>query len=105
MSLGLSGVFGFTQIRPGGHWVHTGSLGSLGFALGADGFIRSRWVHWRSPWGSLDSLAFALGVVGCTQIRPECCWVHAASSGSLGFALGVVGFIRDRWVPSGSPWV
>ena len=82
-------------------------LGSLGFALGVDGFIRSRWVHSGSRWGSFSSS----GVVVFTRVRPggrwvrsRCHWVHAPSLGSLGFALRVVGFIRDRWVHSDSPF-
>ena len=63
-SLGSSGVFGFTRIRPGGRWVHPGSLDSLGFALGVLAFIRGCWVQSGSRLGSLCSL----GVVGFTRV-------------------------------------
>ena len=45
VSLGSSGVVGFTQGRPGGGWVHQWSFGSLKFALRVVRFNRGRWVH------------------------------------------------------------
>ena len=84
-SLGSSGFVHFTRVRPGGSWVHPGSLGLLEFALGVVGFTQGRSVHSGSPWGSLvhpgtlGSLGFALGavgVVGLTQVRPGNLWVH-----------------------------
>ena len=58
MLLDSCGVVGFTRVRPGGSWVHPGSLGQQG-------------SHWcRSvEQGSMGSLAFALGVVGFIQRR------------------------------------
>ena len=55
VSLGSSGVFGFTRVRPRGRWVHPGSFGSLGCALGVVCFIRDRWVHSGAPRGSVGS--------------------------------------------------
>ena len=71
---------------PWGHWVHSGSLGSFGCALGVVGFLLV-------PWWSLGSF----GVVG---LAPWGRWDHTGSLGSFGCALGVVGFIRGRWVHS-----
>ena len=45
VSLGSSGLTGFTRIRPGVLSVYSGSLGSLWIAMGVVGFIRGRWVH------------------------------------------------------------
>ena len=67
------------RVRPGYRLVHSGSLGSLGCALGVVGFFLGRWIHSSVTWESLGSL----GVVGCV--------------------LGVVGFIRGRWVHIGAP--
>ena len=59
----------FTRVRAGGCWIHSGSLGSLGFALGALGsseIVGFTWVraggHWVLP-GSFDSLGFTQEVV------------------------------------------
>ena len=75
VSLGSSGVVGFTRVRPGVRWVHLQSFGSLAFALEVVGFTRRRpegrwvhaggWVHSGSPWGSFGSF----GVVEFTRIR------------------------------------
>ena len=95
-------------------WVHPGSLGSLGFAMGVVGFIGGFWVQWCSPCGSLGS-SWVVGftrvrpgdcwvhmvVVRFTQVRPGGSWVHAGSLGSLGFALGVVGLIIELTQPPG----
>ena len=46
---GLSGSFritGFIGVRPGNRWIRSGSLGSLGCALGVVGFVRGLSVHW-----------------------------------------------------------
>ena len=80
-------------------WVHPGSLGSLGFALGVVGFIRGHWVDEGAPWRSFSSS----GVVVFTRVRPGCRWVHSVSLDSLGFGLGVVGFMRGRSFHDGSP--
>ena len=106
-SLGSSRIDEFIRVRPWGHWgrwfhsgtswghwVHPGSMDSLGFSLELVGFILSRWVDSGSPLGSS-------GVVGFTRLRHWGRWVHPET---LGFALGYVWFIRDRWVHSGSPW-
>ena len=74
-------VVGFTRVRPGGRWVHPGSLGSLRCALIIVGFIRGRLVHSGSPWGSLGSS----GLV----------WFARERSGGVGF-MRVVEFIRGR---------
>ena len=66
-------------------WVHPGSLGSFGFALGVVGFIRGHWVDEGAPWGSFSSF----GLVVFTRVRPGGRWVHSVSLDSLGFALGV----------------
>ena len=100
-SIGIAlGVVGFSLVRPGCSWVHPGSLCSLGFALGIVG------VHLGSHCVSLGSS----GVFGFTRVRRRGRWVHSGSlrgsfcsCGVVGLDLGVVGFIRDRWVPAGSP--
>ena len=81
---GSLGVDGFVVVRLGGLRYHSGSLGSLGYALGVVGFVRGRWVHfhWGAPWGSCGSFGF----------------IGAWSLGKMGYALEVVGFIR------GTPW-
>ena len=38
VSLGSSGIVGFSQVHPVGRWVRDGSLGSLVCALGVVGF-------------------------------------------------------------------
>ena len=112
-SLGSSGVVrftqvraggvGFTSVRAGGRWVHPGSLGSVGFALGVVGFIRGRWIPSGSPWGSFGSLGGRwVQVVGFTWLLSVGRCVHPWSFRSLGFSLGVVGYIRGRWIYSGS---
>ena len=95
--LGVVEVVGFTLVRPEGHWVHPGSLGShTGAPWRSLRVTRvcpgSRWGH----TGSLGLLGFAMAVVGFIRVRP--------GSRSLGFVLGVVGFIRCRWVHSVSHW-
>ena len=80
-------------VHSGSRWGSlTGSLGSLMFALGVEGFIRGRWVH---SWGSLGSS----GAVGFTKVRTVRRRVHP---GLLGLALGGVAFLRGRWFNSGS---
>ena len=46
-----SGVVGLTLFLHWCRWVHPGSLGSLGFALGVFGFIRVPWIHSGAPLG------------------------------------------------------
>ena len=92
--MGSSRVVQFTQVRPGGRWVHPRSLCLLGFALVVDGFIRSHWVDCSSRSGSLGTLGFALWLVGFIRDR----WVHKVRT-------EVVRFNWDRWVHSRSPWV
>ena len=38
-SLCSSGVIGFSRVRPRGRWVHPGSLGYLGFDMGSSGVV------------------------------------------------------------------
>ena len=85
--MGLSRGVRFTRIRLRGGRVHPGSFGSLGFALGVIGFIRSRWVHSGSPLWSWGPFA----VVGFTVVRTGGRWVHPGWLGSLGFALVLLG--------------
>ena len=90
-SLGSSGVFEFTRVRPGGRWVHPGTLGAFGFALGGVCFIWGRWVHSGAPWSSLSSS----WLLGFTRVRPGDRWILSR-------------FTRvrqgGRWVYWGSPW-
>ena len=117
VSLGVVGSTG------AGHWgrrVHSGSFGSLEFALGVVGYIRGR--RWCAlgvivgPWflegapcgrrvhsGSLGSLEFALGVVVCVGFTRMCPGSCRGSFGSRGCAKGVVRFIRDRLVHASAP--
>ena len=76
-SLGSSEVVEFTQLHPGGRWVHLWSLASLECALRALG---------------------SSGIVRFTRVRPVFRWVHPGSFDSLKCTLGVVGFILGRWV-------
>ena len=70
-SSGSFGVAGFIGVRHRGLRVLSGSLGSLGCALGVMGFDQVRGVHRGAPLGSLGSL-------GYIAVRPGC------RSGSLG---------------------
>ena len=45
-------IVGFISVRTGCRWVYSGSLGSLGCAMGVVGFSRGRWVRSGAPWGS-----------------------------------------------------
>ena len=88
-------------MRPGGRWVHAGSLSSLGCALWIVGFIRGRCVHlfgdrWVHSW-SLGSHMCALGALGscgvvrCTGVPHAGRGVHSGVHGeSLGSSLDVV---------------
>ena len=87
----------FTRVRSGLHRVHSGSLGSLGCALG------TVWFN-RVLLGSLRCALAVVGVVGFTQKRPGGRRVHLGCLVSCVRALGVLGFIRGRWVHAGSPW-
>ena len=80
-------------MSPMGHWVHPGSLGSLGCALVVVGFV---WGHSCAPWVSLDSF----GIVRFTRVRPAGRWFHPESWGSLLCAQCVVEFVRGHWVLS-----
>ena len=107
----------FNQVRHGCRRVHSGSLGTIEFALGVVGFIlghcvhalcalgfvgfiQGRWVHAGAPWGASGSF----GIVGFTRVHPGGRQVYSECLGSRGCAMGGVGFIRDRWVHSGAPW-
>ena len=94
MPSGLSGMTGFTWVRPWGRRVHPRWLGSLECALGVVGFIRVRWVHWSASWVSPGSSR----VDGFTGVRPRGHPVHTWVNGFAGVSLGVVGSFRDRWV-------
>ena len=112
--MGSCAVVVFTWVRPGGRWIHQGSLGSLGFAFGVVVLIRGCWIHSSSRWGSLGSSGFVgftrvrAGVVGFNPVRAGSRWVHPGSLSSLlgvvGCALWVVGFMRGRWDHSDLPW-
>ena len=86
-----SGSIGFNRVRPGCQWVHSGSF------VCALGVIQVRSVNSGVLGGSLGTFGCALGVVGFVQVR----LVHSC-------ALGVVEFVRVRpRVHSGSlgaPW-
>ena len=100
-SLGSSGMVGFTPVRPGDLWVHLGSFGSLGCAMGVVGFIRGRWDHEGAPLCLMGSSC----VVGFTRVRAAGHCVYPGWLGSLRFALEVTGFIRGRRVHSSAPRV
>ena len=106
--MGSSWVVGFIRTRPGGRWVHLGSLGSLerlvscwvypsslgsfGCAVGVVRFICGLLVHSRASWGSLD----LSGVVGFTLVVLALIWCRWAH---------FVRLIRGRWVLSRAPCV
>ena len=110
---GLSGVTGFTGVRPGCRWIyprllssircamvlvdHPWLLDSLGYTLVAVGFIKGRRVHWSTPWGPSGSS----GVAGFTGVRPGGRLVHPLS---FGCAVVIVWFIRGGWIHWSAPW-
>ena len=100
-SLGYAlGVVGIVRgrtvqwVRPGASQVRSGSLGSLGCALGV-----GRWVHLGELWGTFRSFAVAwfIGVRHCSRrvrlgfigLRTGCRRVRSRSLGSLGYASGI----------------
>ena len=83
-------------MRPGGRWVHPGSMGSVMCAMVVVGIIMDCWIRSRALWGWLGSS----GVVAITGVRPGDRWVRPGSLGSLARSIGVVGFIRGCWVHS-----
>ena len=98
----------FIGVRPGGRWVHPGTLGSPGSPLGVVGLILEmrpvgRRVHpgWLgAPWGSSGSSA----VNEFIRVRPVVLRVHPGSLDSLGCAFVLVGFMQSRWVNWGEHW-
>ena len=78
-SMGSPGVVVFTRMRPGGRWFRLGSLRSPARALGIDEFISCRWVSSRAPWRSLCTS----GGVTFTCVHPQCRWIHLGSLCSL----------------------
>ena len=93
-----SRVVKFTRVRPGGHCVYVGSLGSLVFALGVVGFI---WIIGltRVPlsgcWVHPQSLSSRWGI--------STCWLARWCQSSLEFALDVVRFIRRTRINPTTP--
>ena len=91
-----SAVAGFFWVRARGHRVHPGSVGSLGCALCAIGFIRGDWVNWGATSGPSGLFGFAgftvvrpRGlVVGFTGVSPGSHQVHLGLLGSLVCAPG-----------------
>ena len=81
----------FVQLRPGGHWVRSGSSGC---AMGVVDFFQVWLVHPGAPWGSLGSFRFVCFV----QERAWGRWCRSGSSGSFGCAPAVAGFLRFRVV-------
>ena len=77
-SLGSSGVGAIIHARPGGRWVHPGSLGSLAQALGVLG---------------------SLGIVLFTRVKPWGRWVLPACPGCRCF------HSRQLWVSLSLSWV
>ena len=85
------GSFGFVvfiRARPGGGWVHSGSIGFNRVRPGC------QWVH-------SGSFVCALGVI---QVRSVNSGVLGGSLGTFGCAVGVVGFVQVRLVHSCAPW-
>ena len=120
-SLGSFGVAGFIGVRPVYRWIRSGSLGSMGCALGVVGFVRGLWFHWEAHrgssgfvrgllvhllahWGSVVSF----GVAGLIGLRPVCCRVPSASLGSLVCTVDDVGLFGVRGLRlggrGGAPW-
>ena len=83
------GIVGFIRARPGGRFVHLGSLGSFGRGLEVVGII-----HERPESRSVHSGAFFrwFGLVGFIRGRHRSRSVH--SGAHLG-SFGIVGFIRE----------
>ena len=115
-SLGSFWVVWFVGVRPGGRWVHSGSLssfmcalvvvglilgslGSFGCALCVVWFIRDRWVHSCAFWVSGSCgvvgrcalvVASSFRVVWFIRVRPGDRRVHSASFSTFWFALVVI---------------
>ena len=88
---------GFSRVHPGVLRDRSGSLSSVGYALGVVGFVRGRWVQCVAPcafWGSF-------GVPRFSGVHPV---GRRVSLGSLASALVVVGFVRARWVQWVAPF-
>ena len=85
---------GFIRTCSGGRWFHSGSLGSLGYALGSFrvvGFIRYR------PGGRCIHFGGAIGGVVLSWVHSGAPWSHRVRLGLLGsfrHPLCVVVFIR-----------
>ena len=132
-SSGLFGCVGFVRKRPWGRRYNWHSLGSLGYALCVDRYIRVRLVHSGAPRVSSGSFGCALLVISLIQFppaprglsgsfgfvafmraRPGGRRVHSCLSGSFAHSLGescsfvFVGFIRacpgGSWVHSVTLW-
>ena len=83
------------------------SLSSFGCAMGVDGLVFGRLVHWGAPCGCLDSSGTArligvrFGVVRFIQGHWGVQWGSSGYSGVNGFIgvlPGVIGFVQGRWV-------
>ena len=103
-SLGLSGVFEFNCMRPGCHWGHPVSLGSLARDLGVVGLIRCSWVHLRAPLGSVVVFIRGLWIHSRALGFMQRCWVHSCAPLGLIGSSGVVGFILGRSIHSRASW-
>ena len=105
----------FIEVRPGGSLVRSVSLGC---ALQEIEIVRDRCVDWCAPCGSWCSVRVAgfgrvswvywgtsvsFGVAGFIGVRTGERLVRSGLLGSLLCALGFYVFVRDRWVPWGTP--
>ena len=89
----------FTGVRPGGHRVHSGSVGSLECALDVVGVIRVDLDHCSAHMGA----SRLSGVAGFTGVHLHSRRVHPGSLGSLECALGVAGLIQSQRIHCSTP--
>ena len=124
MCLGSFMFVWLVRVRPGCHWVRSGSSGSSGCALCVAGFVGVRmdssgaplwssgsflfvWYFRVRPggrWGSSVSSGCALGLAWFVRVSPEGRWVLSPrSSGACFCAPGVSGLVWVCLVCSGAP--
>ena len=92
------GDAGFIEVQPGGRRVRSGTLDSLGSALGLVRLVRGRCVHLVGPWGSSGSFLVA-GFIGVCRGGPwnvRGGWVHWDTPWGSSGSFGVAEFIAVR---------
>ena len=102
------GFIGFTRARPSGRRGLSGTLGSLGLALGSSGtfgFFRACIGGHLFPLGAFGSFRRTLGIVRCIRVHSGTPWVLSILFVFVWLnqaRLWIVAFIWVRWVHSGT---